>query len=185
MPRSWIYICLFQIFGFVSSKVYDKRDDIDLDILDFPFLDGDISRTTSYAVYISQLIRFARVSIRVADVNTKNTILTAKLLKQGYRYDKLRKAFFKILLTPLRPGIKSYYEISNRLSIKHVDEKATIRNRYNRTPLPSPGTIREMHTKIKTAQSKTEQAESQEVSSFPADGHQAILNKINKSSKTN
>ena len=38
--------------GFVSSKIYDKRDDFDFDIANFPFLDGDIPRATSYGVYI-------------------------------------------------------------------------------------------------------------------------------------
>ena len=55
--------------GFVSSKIYDKRDDFDFDIVIFPFLDGDVPRSTSYGVYISQLIRFARVSSHVADSN--------------------------------------------------------------------------------------------------------------------
>ena len=52
---------------------------------------------TSYGVYISQLIRFARVSIasHVADFNARNKSLTAKLLQQGYRYHKLRKTFSK------------------------------------------------------------------------------------------
>ena len=44
--------------GFVSSKIYDKRDDFDFDIVNFPFLDGDVPRSTSYGVYISQLIRY-------------------------------------------------------------------------------------------------------------------------------
>ena len=43
--------------GFVKTKIYDKRDDFD--IVNFPFLDGDVPRSTSYGVYISQLIRFA------------------------------------------------------------------------------------------------------------------------------
>ena len=38
---------------FVSSKSYDKRDDFDFDIVNFPFLDVDIPRATSYGVYIS------------------------------------------------------------------------------------------------------------------------------------
>ena len=81
--------------GFVSSKIYDKRDDFDFDIVNFPFLDGDVPRRPSYGVYISQLIRFARVCSHVDDFNTRNKCLTAKLLKQGYRYHKLRKAFSK------------------------------------------------------------------------------------------
>ena len=64
--------------------------------MNFPFLDGDVPRSASYGVYISQLIRFARVSGHVHDFfNTRNKVLTAKLLRQGYRYHKLRKAFSK------------------------------------------------------------------------------------------
>ena len=37
--------------GFVSSKIYDKRDDFDFDIVNFPFLDGDVSRRASYGIY--------------------------------------------------------------------------------------------------------------------------------------
>ena len=40
--------------GFVSSKIYDKRDDIDFDIAYFPFLDRDVGWG---------FIRFARVCI--------------------------------------------------------------------------------------------------------------------------
>ena len=50
--------------------IYDKRDDFD--IVNFPFLDCDVPRSTSYGVYISQLIRFARASSHVADFNTLN-----------------------------------------------------------------------------------------------------------------
>ena len=53
--------------GFVSSQIYDKRDDFDFDIVNFPFSDGDFP----YGVYISQLIRFAimlRTSMREINV---------------------------------------------------------------------------------------------------------------------
>ena len=59
------------------------------------FLDGDVPRSTSYGVYISQLIRFARVSSHVDDFNTRNKVLTAKILRQAYRYYKIRRAFLK------------------------------------------------------------------------------------------
>ena len=81
--------------GFLKTKIYDKRDDFDFDIVNFPFLDGDVPRSASYGVYISQLIRFARVSSHVDDFSTRNKVLTAKRLRQGYRYHKLRKAFSK------------------------------------------------------------------------------------------
>ena len=64
----------------VSTKIYDKRDDFDFEIVNFPFLDGDVPRSTSYGVYISQLIRFARASCIAADFNTCNKLLTQTTL---------------------------------------------------------------------------------------------------------
>ena len=95
--------------GFVSSKIYDKRDDFDFDIVNFPFLDGDVPRSTSYGIYISQLIRFARVSSHVVDFNARNKSLTAKLLQQGYRYHKLRKTFSKFY--------RRHYELVSKFSV--------------------------------------------------------------------
>ena len=54
--------------------MYDTRDDFDFEIVNSPFLDGDVPRSTSYGVYISQLIRFARASSSVADFNTRNKL---------------------------------------------------------------------------------------------------------------
>ena len=69
--------------------------DFDFEIVNFPFLDSDVPRSSSYGVYISQLIRFARASSYVADFNTRNKLLTQKLLKQGFWYHKLCKTFFQ------------------------------------------------------------------------------------------
>ena len=77
----------------VSTKIYDKRDNFDFETVNFPFSDGDVPRSTSYGVNISQLIRFARSSSYITDFNTCNKLLTQKLLKQGYRYHKLHKTF--------------------------------------------------------------------------------------------
>ena len=46
-------------------------------------------------MYISQLIRFASASSSVSNFNCRNKALTANLLRQGYRYHKLRKTFSK------------------------------------------------------------------------------------------
>ena len=40
----------------VSTKIYDKRDNFNFDIVNFPFLDGDVPGRPSYGVYISQHI---------------------------------------------------------------------------------------------------------------------------------
>ena len=60
--------------------MFDKRDDFD--IVNIPFLDGDVPRSTSCGVYISQLISFARASSHFDDFDTRNKVLTAKLLTQ-------------------------------------------------------------------------------------------------------
>ena len=68
--------------GIVSSKIYDKRGDFNFEIVNFPFLVADVPRYPSYGVYISQLIRFARVCSYVNNFNTRNLFLTAKLLRR-------------------------------------------------------------------------------------------------------
>ena len=83
--------------GTVSTKIYDQRDDFDFDMVCYPSLDGDVPRRTSYWVYISQLIGFARASSNLSDFNCRNKALTAKLLRQGYRYFNLRKVFSKFI----------------------------------------------------------------------------------------
>ena len=93
--------------GFVKTKIYDKRDDFD--IVNFPILDNDVPRSTSSDVYISQLNRFARVSRQVDDFNTRNKVLTTKLVRQGYGYSKNRKAFSKFYRRYF--GIVSKYNV--------------------------------------------------------------------------
>ena len=95
----------------VSTKIYDKRDDIDFEIVSFQFL--DVPRSTSYGVYTSQLIRLARASIHVADFNAHNKMLTLKLLRQSYLYHKLGKTLSKFyrryydLISKFHFGLKS------------------------------------------------------------------------------
>ena len=61
----------------------------------FPFLDGNVSLSSSKGVYISQLIRLARVCSNVSDLNNRNKFLIAILRKQDYQYHKIRKVFSK------------------------------------------------------------------------------------------
>ena len=73
-------------------------------------MDGDVPRSTSYGVYISQLIRFARVSSHVADFKARNKSLTAKLLPQGYRCQKLGKTFSKFY--------RRHYELVSKFNVR-------------------------------------------------------------------
>ena len=82
-------------------------------VTDYAALNGDVLPSTSYGVYISQLIRFARASCHAAAFNTRNKLLNQKLLKQGYWYHKLRKTLSKFyrryydLLSKFQIGLKS------------------------------------------------------------------------------
>ena len=75
MPGLIFYLHLSISDGFVKTQIYDKRDDFDFDIVTFPFLDGDVSRSASYGVTVSQLIQFARLSSHIDDFNTRNKVL--------------------------------------------------------------------------------------------------------------
>ena len=84
-------------------------NDFDFDIVNFPFLDGDVPRRASYGVYISQLIRFARVCNHVVDFDARNKCLTAQLRKTfskyyHYHYELISK-FNAGLKTLLREGL--------------------------------------------------------------------------------
>ena len=75
-------------------------------------MDGDVPRRPSYGVYISQLIRFARVCSHVEDFNARNKCLTTKLLKR-----KLRKAFSMFyrrhyeLISKFNVGLKCFLNL--------------------------------------------------------------------------
>ena len=60
--------------------VNDKCDDYDFGIVNFPFLDGDVPRSTSYGIYLSQFIRFARAFSHMADFYARSKVLIAKAI---------------------------------------------------------------------------------------------------------
>ena len=98
----------------VSAKIDDKCDDFDFYIVNIPFLDGYVPRSTSYGVNISQPIRFARASSHVANFNTCNKLFPQKLLKQGYWYHKLRKTFSKFYIR--------YYDLISKFQVGLLSE---------------------------------------------------------------
>ena len=70
IPKPHVLICIY-LFQ-TNLFHHDKRDDSDFDKVNFPFLNGEVPRSTSYGVYISKLIRVARVCSNVADFNGRN-----------------------------------------------------------------------------------------------------------------
>ena len=105
-------ICLLLMILFLPKYMINVTTLI-LKLSIFHLLDGNVPHSTSYGVYISQLIRFARASSYITDFNTRNKLLTQKLLKLGYRYHKLCKTFSKFyrryydLISKFQVGLKS------------------------------------------------------------------------------
>ena len=79
--------------GKLAAKLYDKGDEFDSHIVNFPFLSSNIPPGPSYGAYISQLIRYARCYSCYDDLRHCHKMLVEKLVSQGYRYERLRKSF--------------------------------------------------------------------------------------------
>ena len=81
--------------GKLSIRLYDKRDDFDFHIVNFPFLSSNIPSGHSYGVCISQLIRYARCYSHYDDFRYRHKCLVDRLLSQGYIALRLERSFKK------------------------------------------------------------------------------------------
>ena len=79
----------------LQVKLYDKRDDFNFNIVNFPFLSSNIPQSPAYGVYVSQLIRYARAPSAYSDFLVRSRLLTSKSLGQGYNRFKLISTFKK------------------------------------------------------------------------------------------
>ena len=66
-----------------SYCIYDKRDNFNFPIVNFPDLSGNIPACQSYNVFISQLVRYARGCMHFKDFKTRCMSLIIKLLEQN------------------------------------------------------------------------------------------------------
>ncbi len=83
----------FDSSGKLSTKIYDKRDDFDFKIINFPYLCSNIPTSPAYGVYIYKLIRYARACSNYSDFLERHKHLRTRLLSQ--EYDEMR---LKVLL---------------------------------------------------------------------------------------
>ncbi|KAK3091684.1 hypothetical protein FSP39_021852 [Pinctada imbricata] len=81
--------------GHMNTSLYDKRDDFNFSITNFPFLCRNIPSSPAYGVFISQLIRYARASTKYTDFVLRARRLSDKLLSQGYVCDRLTSSLRK------------------------------------------------------------------------------------------
>ena len=72
-------------YNMIKSKLYEKRDDFNFPIVNYPFLDSNIAKGPTYGIYISQLICFARACSYAEDFVVRHNYLIDKLLHQGFQ----------------------------------------------------------------------------------------------------
>ena len=77
--------------GKLATRLYDKRDDFNIPIVNFLFLSSNIPSAPAYGVYVSQLIRYARACSNYQDFMERGKVLTTKLLSQGYKKKQKKK----------------------------------------------------------------------------------------------
>ena len=78
--------------GRLRTKLYDKRDDFNFPIVNFPFICSNIPAAPAYGVYISQLIRYSSACSSYQDFLDRGLMLTGKLLNQGFLLVKLKSS---------------------------------------------------------------------------------------------
>ncbi|KAK3084201.1 hypothetical protein FSP39_009957 [Pinctada imbricata] len=81
--------------GHMNTSLYDKRDDFNFSITNFPFLSSNIPSSPAYGVFISQLMHYARASTQYTDFVLRARRLSDKLLSQGYVCDRLTSSLRK------------------------------------------------------------------------------------------
>ena len=82
--------------GRLRTKLYDKRNDFNFPIANFPFICSSIPAIPSYGVYISQSKRYFRACGSYQDFLDRGSLLTRKLLNQGFLLVKLKSSFRRL-----------------------------------------------------------------------------------------
>jgi hypothetical protein len=87
----------FDDSGQLSTKMYDKRDDFNFKIINFPNMWRNIPGFPAYGVYILQFIRYARANSNYSDFLKRHLHLRNRLLDQGYQKIRLIRCLKKFI----------------------------------------------------------------------------------------
>ena len=79
----------------IYSHIYDKRDIFDFPVVNFPILSGNIPLSSSYGVFIGEIVRYARACTYFKHFKERTLSLVTKLLKQFYTKKRLKRTWFK------------------------------------------------------------------------------------------
>ena len=93
----------------LDISIYDKRDDFNFDIVNFPYMDSCIPRKPALGIFLSQLIRYARICTHFDDFSQRAMKLSRRLQNQGYRAAELRKLIVRFY-NERGPIIEKYHQ---------------------------------------------------------------------------
>lgn len=95
--------------------LYDKRNDFNFNIVNFPFLDGNIPLRQSLGVFLSQVIRYQRICTNFDTFMKETKRLIQKLKKQGYRAVSLEQTFQKVIPIVMGKYKVTEYRVQNTI----------------------------------------------------------------------
>ena len=106
--------------GKFCTDLYDKRDTFSFSIVNFPHMDSNIPSKPAYGVVISQLVRYLRICCNYQDFAYRSKLLTTRLLRQGYIYQKLCRTYKTFVHSgELRHGTCHFYTMYTGISKIH------------------------------------------------------------------
>ena len=107
----------------LDISIYDKREDFSFEIVNFPYLDSCIPRKPALGIFLSQLIRFARICSKFETFCKRSVNLSKRLQNQGYKFSELRKLIVRFFHE--RAGLISKY---NHIDINTFINKTLFRH---------------------------------------------------------
>ena len=111
IPASYLDLLLsIESDGQLCTSLYDKRDDFNFHITNFPFLSSNIPSSPAYGVLISQLIRYARACSSYKCFILRAAQLSSKFPRQGYVMERLKSSIRKFYGRYW--DLIKYYEVS-------------------------------------------------------------------------
>ena len=129
---SYLDISISICGGKYVTEVYDKRDDFNFDIVNFPYMCSNIPAKPTYGVYISQLIRICRICDNYSSFLSRHKLLTERLVRQGFWYNKLCITFkkfarrYNVLISKYGVSIRAH--VTEEICIPLVAKPDLIRN---------------------------------------------------------
>ena len=84
--------------GRLVTILYDKRDDFNFPIVNFPFIFSNIAAAPVNGVYVFQLIRYSRACGSYQDFLHRGLLLTRQLLNEGF-----------LLVVKLKSSLRKFY----------------------------------------------------------------------------